>query len=68
MHPTGIKESENPTSNLTELKGTTAKIEKTKKYFEMLNQSQIKKLYIMYQNDFEMFGYSTEPYHSVNIL
>ena len=68
LHPSGMKESETSVNNLTNLKGATAKIDKTKRYFEMLNPSQIKKLYIMYQNDFEMFGYSTEPYHSVNIL
>ena len=37
-------------------------MEKTKRYFKMLNASQLTKLYQMYEVDFEMFGYSAEPY------
>ena len=37
--------------------------EKIKHYFMQLNATQVYKIYHMYRIDFEMFGYSTEPYH-----
>ena len=53
--------SEHPTfKTKIGMKGIT---EKTKHYFMQLNATQVYKIYHMYKIDFEMFGYSTEPYH-----
>ena len=43
--------------------GTIGKTEKTKSYFKQLTTTQLKNIYHMYKIDFEMFGYSPEPYH-----
>ena len=43
--------------------GIKGKTEKIKRYFMQLNSTQVHNIYRMYKIDFEMFGYSTEPYH-----
>ena len=37
--------------------------EKIKHYFMQLNATQVHNIYHLYKIDFELFGYSTEPYH-----
>ena len=49
-------------NNVNERKLTTE--EKTVEYFSTLNSSQLEKLYLMFETDFEMFGYSIYPYVS----
>lgn len=46
--------------NANERKLTTE--EKTVEYFSTLNSSQLEKLYLMFETDFIMFGYSIYPY------
>ena len=65
VHPSGTKRFVKPPENVSRNSNSNEKIEKTKKYFMLLNTSQLDGLYRMYQIDFEMFGYSAEPYHSV---
>ena len=43
--------------------GINEKTDKIKRYFMQLNSTQVNNIYRMYKIDFEMFGYSTEPYH-----
>ena len=64
MHPSGMKRFEKPPENISNKRNENEKTEKTKRYFRLLNSSQLDRLYSMYQIDFEMFGYSAEPYHS----
>ena len=63
MHPSGTKPSERPEKNLIKENGMKEKAEKTKRYFMQLNTKQRNDIYNMYKIDFEMFGYSPEPYH-----
>ena len=46
--------------NVNERKLTTE--EKTVEYFSTLNSSQLEQLYLMFETDFKMFGYSIYPY------
>ena len=62
IHSSGGKRFEKPRKNISKLKNAKQKMEKTKRYFKMLNASQLIKLYQMYEVDFEMFDYSAEPY------
>ena len=68
MHPSGTKTFETPKKNLVKRNGINEKTEKTKRYFMQLNTRQRKNIYQMYRIDFEMFGYSPEPYHPQNIM
>ena len=63
VHPSGIKRFEKPTENFTKNNGIKEKIGKTKRYFMQLDTNQVKAIYHMYKIDFDMFGYSTDPYH-----
>ena len=40
--------------------GGLDKMELTRKYFEVLDDEDIEKLYFIYETDFQMFGYSFE--------
>ena len=62
IHSSRGKRFEKPRMEVSKKKNEKEKMEKTKQYFKMLNSSQLSKLYQMYEIDFEMFGYSTEPY------
>ena len=64
VHPSGIKRFEKPTESFMKKNGEKEKINKTKRYFMQLNNNQVNAIYRMYKIDFEMFGYSTEPYHT----
>ena len=64
VHPSGTKRFEKPPENVLKKTDEQEKLGKTKKYFALLNTTQLDSLYSMYQLDFEMFGYSVEPYHS----
>ena len=68
VHSSGAKRFEKPPKDILEMKREKEKIEKTKRYFMMLNSTQLENLYQMYKIDFEMFGYSFEPYHVRNKL
>ena len=72
MHPHGTETFEKPNKNLIKKNDKwikkKEKIEKTKSYFMQLNTKQKKNIYRMYKIDFEMFGYSPEPYHSDKIM
>ena len=63
VHPSGIKRFEKPTEGFTKNNGIKEKIGKTKRYFMQLDTNQVKAIHHMYKIDFEMFGYSTDPYH-----
>jgi len=63
MHPSGAKRFERPTASALKTNVMRGKMEKTKRYFMLLNTTQVGNLYRMYEIDFEIFGYSTEPYH-----
>ena len=63
LHPSGVKRPETPTESFMKKNNMTEKIDKTKRYFMQLSTNQVKAIYNMYKIDFEMFGYSTEPYH-----
>ena len=63
MHPSGTETFEMPNEYLIKKNGMKEKTEKTKSYFMQLNTKQRKNIYHMYKIDFEMFGYSPEPYH-----
>ena len=63
MHPSGTETFEMPNEHLIKKNGMKEKTEKTKRYFMQLNTKQRKNIYHMYKIDFEMFGYSPEPYH-----
>ena len=64
MHPSGTKRFERPAENVGKTRSNREKIEKTKRYFMLLNTTQVSSLYRMYEIDFEIFGYSIEPYHN----
>ena len=64
MHPSGTKRFERPSENETKMNVMSGKMEKTKRYFMLLNTTQVSNLYRMYEIDFEIFGYSSEPYHT----
>ena len=64
MHPSGAKRFERPTASVLKPNVMKGKMEKTKRYFMLLNTTQVGNLYRMYEIDFEIFGYSTEPYHT----
>ena len=68
VHSSGAKRFEKPPKDVLKMKREKEKIEKTKRYFMMLNSTQLENLYQMYKIDFEMFGYSFEPYHARNKL
>ena len=63
VHPSGTKRfSPSPyveKSNITDVKN---KQDKTIKYFSLLSSMQLKRLYNMYELDFELFGYSQHLY------
>ena len=63
MHQSGTKKLEKPIEMSIRKNGTIGKTEKTKSYFKQLTTTQLKNIYHMYKIDFEMFGYSPEPYH-----
>ena len=63
LHPSGVKRPETPTKSFMKKNNMTEKIDKTKRYFMQLSTNQVNAIYNMYKIDFEMFGYSTEPYH-----
>ena len=52
LHPTFKRKS-----------GIKEPAEKIKHYFMQLNATQVHNIYHLYKIDFELFGYSTEPYH-----
>ena len=63
VHPSGTMRFGKPSEKISKNWNKNEKIEKTKRYFMLLNTSQLDRLYSMYQIDFEMFGYSAEQYH-----
>ena len=66
VHPSGgDRFSPAPDVTKSDLMKERKKIEKVKRYFSLLNSTQLKDLYNMYQIDFEMFGYTEEPYVSI---
>ena len=63
VHPSGGNRfSPAPDLFKSDLMKKNRKTEKIIHYFSMLNSSQLKGLYSMYQIDFEIFGYTEEPY------
>ena len=66
VHPSGgDRFSPAPDVTKSDLMKEQKKIKKVKRYFSLLNSNQLKDLYNMYQIDFEMFGYTEEPYVSI---
>ena len=63
MHASGTKMFEISKEHLIKENGMKEKIKKVRDYFMQLNIKQKKNIYQMYRIDFEMFGYSPEPYH-----
>ena len=63
MHVSGTKPLEIPKKHLIKKNGMIDKIKKVKNYFMQLSIKQKKNIYHLYEIDFEMFGYSPEPYH-----
>ena len=68
MHPSGTKRFERPRKKVVKTNTVKGKMEKTIRYFTLLNSTQVGNLYRMYEIDFEIFGYSTEPYHKEKFL
>ena len=68
VHRSGTKRFEKPTETFIRNNGIKEKIEKTKSYFKLLNSTQMNNIYHMYKIDFEMFGYSTKPYHPLEFI
>ena len=66
VHPSGgDRFSPAPDLSKNDLIKKRRKTNKIIYYFSMLNSSQLKGLYSMYQIDFEIFGYTEDPYVKV---
>ena len=53
------KSSSNSSSNSS---SSSSAVKTTAEYFSELDQCLVRKLYLVFRLDFELFGYSPEPY------